>query len=105
MSACIPGTSFVSVTRSRGRKLAELAGFDAFLAGFIKKSVRLGLKIFLFFLQSAHLNLDGLTAVSLVELDAARGRGRFTLAEIFQVNKLLVGVGDLLLQFIELFAA
>ncbi len=79
-----------------------MAGLDAFLSSFIEECVDLGLKIFLLSLQSAHLHLDRLALVSLIEFDAAGRRRRFTLTEFLQVNELLVNIGDLPLQLLQL---
>jgi hypothetical protein len=46
---------------------AELAGLDAFFAGFIEECVDFGHAIFLFMLQRARLRLDGLARVAFVK--------------------------------------
>jgi hypothetical protein len=65
-----------------GNFSAQLAGLDAFLAGFVKQRVNFGLKIFLLILQRAHLHLDGFALMAFVELEAAGGRRWLALTEV-----------------------
>src|SRR5271168_614051 len=62
--------------------LAELAGFDAFLAGFVQEGVDFGLGFFFLFFEGLDLLVDGSEVVAFVQLFAGGGGG-FSGGEIF----------------------
>src|SRR5580704_19787919 len=104
---CVPEPSgryeFYSGPKQLSKRLAKLAGFDAFLAGLVRDCVNLVLNQFLLLFELLDLIGDGRHGITMIGIDAARGGG-IVCFEVPQLVDLLVGGVELGLELAELVA-